>query len=161
MKINFAKLLYHFDCFLSTQNSKISTAKRFLLLFGQFQNIDGLIKTIFACDDYIKFTRSFGDKPINIPTSEGIEYMPNSSYIQLYGSPTNKKPAFWQVFLFVSGLLPNEPTQIRKDLLLCASLSYGELSCRRKCAPRNPPRSYERFLFVFTDAKPCLFEVGR
>ena len=42
-----------------------------------------------------------------------------------YGSPTNEKPAKRQVFSFVRDFMPNEPTQIRKDLLLCARPMHG------------------------------------
>ena len=43
---------------------------------------DGLVKAIFVYDDYIKLILTFDDKPINIPTTEEIEYMANSSDIQ-------------------------------------------------------------------------------
>ena len=44
--------------------------------------IDGLVKAIFVYDDYIKVILTFDDNPINIPTTEEIEYMANSSDIQ-------------------------------------------------------------------------------
>ena len=43
--------------------------------------IDGLVKAIFVYDDYIKLILTFDDNPINIPTTEEIEYMANSSDI--------------------------------------------------------------------------------
>ena len=52
--------------------------------------IDGLVKAIFVYDDYIKLILTFDDKPINIPTSEEIEYMANSSDIQSSASPKKK-----------------------------------------------------------------------
>ena len=44
--------------------------------------IDGLVKAIFVYDDYIKVFLAFDDKPIDIPTTEEIENMANSSDIQ-------------------------------------------------------------------------------
>ena len=52
--------------------------------------IDGLVKAIFVYDDYIKLTLTFDDKPINIPTSDEIENMANSSDIQSNVSPKAK-----------------------------------------------------------------------
>ena len=49
--------------------------------------IDGLVKAIFVYDDYIKLILTFDDKPINIPTSNEIENMANSSDIQSSASP--------------------------------------------------------------------------
>ena len=43
--------------------------------------IDGLVKAIFVYDDYIKVFLTFDDKPIDIPTTEEIENMANSSDI--------------------------------------------------------------------------------
>ena len=56
--------------------------------------IDGLVKAIFVYDDYIKLILTFDDKPINIPTTEEIEYMANSSDIQSSASP--KKNTLWR-----------------------------------------------------------------
>ena len=53
--------------------------------------IDGLVKAIFVYDDYIKLILTFDDKPINIPTSDEIENMANSSDIQSNVSPTKIK----------------------------------------------------------------------
>ena len=53
--------------------------------------IDGLVKAIFVYDDHIKLILTFDDKPINIPTTEEIEYMANSSDIQSSASPKNKE----------------------------------------------------------------------
>ena len=53
--------------------------------------IDGLVKAIFVYDDYIKVILTFDDNPINIPTTEEIEYMANSSDIQSSTSPETKK----------------------------------------------------------------------
>ena len=66
--------------------------------------IDGLVKAIFVYDDYIKLILTFDDKPINIPTSDEIENMANSSDIQSNVSPANKKPANRQVFCLMSHL---------------------------------------------------------
>ena len=66
--------------------------------------IDGLVKAIFVYDDYIKLILTFDDKPINIPTSEEIEYMANSSDIQSSASPS-KKQVKRLAFLFF--LLPH------------------------------------------------------
>ena len=52
--------------------------------------IDGLVKAIFVYDDYIKVILTFDDNPINIPTTEEIEYMANSSDIQSSTSPRKK-----------------------------------------------------------------------
>ena len=60
--------------------------------------IDGLVKAIFVYDDYIKLILTFDDKPINIPTSDEIEYMANSSDIQSNVSPTKERGSF--VILF-------------------------------------------------------------
>ena len=49
--------------------------------------IDGLVKAIFVYDDYIKLILTFDDKPINIPASDEIENMANSSDIQSSVSP--------------------------------------------------------------------------
>jgi len=61
--------------------------------------IDGLVKAIFVYDDYIKLILTFDDKPINIPTSDEIENMANSSDIQSNVSPNKSRyylvvPAF-------------------------------------------------------------------
>ena len=52
--------------------------------------IDGLVKAIFVYDDYIKVFLTFDDKPIDIPTTEEIENMANSSDIASSASPINK-----------------------------------------------------------------------
>lgn len=49
--------------------------------------IDGLVKAIFVYDNYIKVILTFDDTPINIPTSDEIEYMANSSDIASSTSP--------------------------------------------------------------------------
>ena len=49
--------------------------------------IDVLVKAIFVYDDYIKLILTFDDKPIDIPTTEEIENMANSSDIQSNVSP--------------------------------------------------------------------------
>ena len=53
------------------------------------QLIAKLVKAIFAYDDYVKLILSFNDKPINIPTSDEIEYMANNSDILSSVSPTS------------------------------------------------------------------------
>ena len=53
--------------------------------------IDGLVKAIFVYDDYIKLILTFDDKPINIPTSDEIENMANSSDIQSNVSPKKEQ----------------------------------------------------------------------
>ena len=53
--------------------------------------IDGLVKAIFVYDDYIKLILTFDDKPINIPTTDEIENMANSSDIQSNVSPKRKR----------------------------------------------------------------------
>ena len=55
--------------------------------------IDGLVKAIFVYDDYIKLILTFDDKPINIPTSDEIENMANSSDIQSSVSPKKERVA--------------------------------------------------------------------
>ena len=93
-----------------TLNIKLEEAKRakitkdfILFTLHKFRNldlrfeknkerlIDGLVKAIFVYDDYIKLILTFDDKPINIPTSDEIEYMANSSDIQSSASPTQKR----------------------------------------------------------------------
>ena len=61
--------------------------------------IDGLVKAIFVYDDYIKLILTFDDKPINIPTSDEIENMANSSDIQSNVSP-KKTHTRWRVCVF-------------------------------------------------------------
>ena len=61
--------------------------------------IDGLVKAIFVYDDYIKLILTFDDKPINIPTSDEIEYMANSSDIQSSASPRTTSNCLGVVFL--------------------------------------------------------------
>ena len=56
--------------------------------------IDGLVKAIFVYDDYIKLILTFDDKPINIPTSDEIENMANSSDIQSSASPKKEHTPF-------------------------------------------------------------------
>ena len=63
--------------------------------------IDGLVKAIFVYDDYIKLILTFDDKPINIPTSDEIEYMVNSSDIQSSASPTKKQIVYGLLFLLL------------------------------------------------------------
>lgn len=66
--------------------------------------IDGLVQAIFVYDDYIKLILTFDDRPINIPATEEIEYMANSSDIQSSASPNKSRrnkvaPAFvWSFF---------------------------------------------------------------
>ena len=48
----------------------------------------------FVYDDYIKLILTFDDKPINIPTTDEIEHMANSSDIQSSASP-KIPPSFW------------------------------------------------------------------
>ena len=62
--------------------------------------IDGLVKAIFVYDDYIKLILTFDDKPINIPTSDEIENMANSSDIQSSASPKQKATATAVAFLY-------------------------------------------------------------
>ena len=71
--------------------------------------IDGLVKAIFVYDDYIKLILTFDDKPINIPTSDEIENMANSSDIQSNVSP-DKKHCKSSAFLFL--FLPVGPTPL-------------------------------------------------
>jgi hypothetical protein len=63
--------------------------------------IDGLVKAIFVYDDYIKLILTFDDKPINIPTTEEIEYMANSSDIQSPASPKRKSRCESICFFFL------------------------------------------------------------
>ena len=64
--------------------------------------IDGLVKAIFVYDDYIKLILTFDDKPINIPTSDEIENMANSSDIQSNVSPKKETHTIRCVFLFLT-----------------------------------------------------------
>ena len=64
--------------------------------------IDGLVKAIFVYDDYIKVILTFDDNPINIPTTEEIEYMANSSDIQSSTSPKKENLHIRAGFLFLS-----------------------------------------------------------
>ena len=68
--------------------------------------IDGLVKAIFVYDDYIKLILTFDDKPINIPTTEEIENMANSSDIQSNVSPCKEHR---NVFFFCFVRLPSRP----------------------------------------------------
>ena len=67
--------------------------------------IDVLVKAIFVYDDYIKLILTFDDKPIDIPTTEEIENMANSSDIQSNVSPNVTNPNYfvnrnWFGFVF-------------------------------------------------------------
>ena len=64
--------------------------------------IDGLVKAIFVYDDYIKLILTFDDKPINIPTSDEIENMANSSNIQSNVSPKKKTSELCSDVFFLS-----------------------------------------------------------
>ena len=66
--------------------------------------IDGLVKAIFVYDDYIKVFLTFDDKPIDIPTTEEIENMANSSDVASSASPKQKRNTRG-VFLFCFGYL--------------------------------------------------------
>lgn len=86
---------------IKVEESKIPTITKDFILFtlNKFRTldlkieknkerlIDGLVKAIFAYDDYIKVLLTFDDSPITIPTSDEIEYMANSSDIQSSGAP--------------------------------------------------------------------------
>ena len=56
--------------------------------------IDGLVKAIFVYDGYIKVFLTFDDKPIDIPTTEEIENMANSSDVASSASPITKSTSF-------------------------------------------------------------------
>jgi hypothetical protein len=64
--------------------------------------IDGLVKAIFVYDDYIKVILTFDDNPINIPTTEEIEYMANSSDIQSSTSPESRRLCLLFSFCFLA-----------------------------------------------------------
>ena len=103
-----------------TLNIKLEEAKRpkitkefIIFTLNKFRNldlrfeknkerlIDGLVKAIFVYDDYIKLILTFDDKPINIPTSDEIENMANSSDIQSSASPKTKRADTQVSALFV------------------------------------------------------------
>ena len=69
--------------------------------------IDGLVKAIFVYDGYIKVFLTFDDKPIDIPTTEEIENMANSSDVASSASPKQKDRCEASVFLFCTARLPN------------------------------------------------------
>ena len=71
--------------------------------------IDGLVKAIFVYDDYIKLILTFDDKPINIPTTDEIEYMANSSDIQSSASPTKERGSFVILSLLFMKLKESNP----------------------------------------------------
>ena len=71
------------------KNRKDGTFKFFTSIVFIIAFFDGLVKAIFVYDDYIKLILTFDDKPINIPTSDEIENMANSSDIQSSASPKN------------------------------------------------------------------------
>ena len=88
-----------------TKDFILFTLHKFRNLDLQFEKnkerlIDGLVKEIFVYDDYIKLILTFDDKPINIPTSDEIEYMANSSDIQSSASPNTKGTAIAVPFMF-------------------------------------------------------------
>jgi hypothetical protein len=62
--------------------------------------IDGLVKAIFVYDDYIKVFLTFDDKPIDIPTTEEIENMANSSDVALSASPKKNRSTTVLLFFF-------------------------------------------------------------
>ena len=88
----------------TTKNFILFTLHKFRNLDLRFEKnkerlIDGLVKAIFVYDDYIKLILTFDDKPINIPTSDEIEYMANSSDIQSNVSPRTTSNCLGVVFL--------------------------------------------------------------
>ena len=91
-----------------TKEFIIFTLNKFRNLDLQFEKnkerlIDGLVKAIFVYDDYIKLILTFDDKPINIPTSDEIENMANSSDIQSFVSPKKRTDHLvWSVLFLVT-----------------------------------------------------------
>jgi hypothetical protein len=110
-----------------TLNIKLEEAKRpkitkefIIFTLNKFRNldlrfeknkerlIDGLVKAIFVYDDYIKLILTFDDKPINIPTSDEIENMANSSDIQSNVSPCESIQLCWMLFRLYPGRRENK-----------------------------------------------------
>jgi hypothetical protein len=52
--------------------------------------IDGFVKAIIVYDDYFKVHLTYTDEPIDMPTTEEIEFMDQSSDIASAVSPNNK-----------------------------------------------------------------------
>ena len=89
-----------------TKEFILFTLHKFRILDLRFEKnkerlIDGLVKAIFVYDDYIKLILTFDDKPINIPTTDEIEYMANSSDIQSNVSPKKQTSVFSGVCFYV------------------------------------------------------------
>ena len=88
------------------RSSAVSTVVKFRNLNLRFEKnkerlIDGLVKAIFVYDGYIKVFLTFDDKPIDIPTTEEIEYMANSSDIQSSASPKKDRSNFGCSYSFL------------------------------------------------------------
>lgn len=64
---------------------------------------DGLVKAIFVYDHHIKLILTFDDTLMNIPTTDEIEYMANSSDISSFTSP-NKSQTNTDVFMYAVGM---------------------------------------------------------
>ena len=131
-----------------TLNIKLEEAKRpkitkefIIFTLNKFRNldlrfeknkerlIDGLVKAIFVYDDYIKLILTFDDKPINIPTSDEIENMANSSDIQSNVSPIKKESGFTTLF-FYSKALPNR-TRLHSHSecdMMCAGQTLSKIN---------------------------------
>ena len=61
--------------------------------------IDGFVKAIIVYDDYFKVHLTYTDEPIDMPTTEEIEFMGQSSDIASAVSP-KKTHTIWCVFFF-------------------------------------------------------------
>ena len=86
--------------------------------------IDGLVKAIFVYDDYIKVFLTFDDKPIDIPTTEEIENMANSSDIASSASP--KKEAHRTMCFFFCLLSRKSHSQRRWQVRRCFAMQNSE-----------------------------------
>ena len=86
--------------------------------------IDGLVKAIFVYDDYIKVFLTFDDKPIDIPTTEEIENMANSSDIASSASP--KKEAHRTMCFFFCLLSRKSNSQRRWQVRRCFAMQNSE-----------------------------------
>jgi len=100
--------------------------------------IDGLVKAIFVYDGYIKVFLTFDDKPIDIPTTEEIENMANSSDVASSASPKSPRQSLvtvWGILIIWFGM--RSPQAASKALI---SILLAQLAPAHRAGFRSPVR---------------------
>ena len=106
-------------------------------------------KTIFVYDDYIKLILTFYDKPINIPTSDEIENMANSSDIQSNVSPKESRLQMRSAFLFAECLNKNTAHSLKRaDCRALPLRAWVCLAPRREYIQRHRRRKALAVSFI-------------